>query len=244
MTDFDANPYAPPTADTGVASVLAGSASDEYRIEKNVMILPPPFVLPEVCFLTGARYGLQRCEIPLKVMPKWWNYVMPVIMFSMQMILIFSGSAIQKLQLPTPSWLVPPLAGVLIGSAAPVLIIAGTMFIAKKITLTGFRENSDAVLIRRRRFIARVLLFDFFLVGILLLTWLTLGASTPLVVITLISSFFITILTLATWQRNRKPWSRIGALQQADGSLAVYGLDPSFLAVCRIGLVEPTHLMP
>ena len=169
---------------------------------------------------------------------------MPVIMFSTQMIVLFSSIAIQKLQLPTPPWLVPPLAGVLIGVTAPALIVAGFMFVAKKITLTGFREKPDAVFVRRRRYIARVLLFDFFLVGILLLAWLTLDASTRLVVITLIFSFFIIILTLATWQRNRKPWSRIGALQQADGSLAVYGLDPSFLAVCRVGLAEPTHLMP
>jgi hypothetical protein len=219
-------------------------ASEAYRIEKNVMILPPPFVLPEVCFLTGARQGLQRCEIPLKVMPKWWNYVMPLIMFSTQVIVMFSSTAIQKLQLPRPPWLVPPLAGVLISFIAPALIVTGFMFVARKVTLTGFRENSDVVFISRRRHLARVLLFDFIFGGILLLTWLTLGASTPLVVITLISFFFVFILTLVTWRRNRKPWSRIGALQQADGSLAVHGLDPSFLAVCRLGLVEPTHLLP
>ena len=244
MTDFDANPYAPPAAENGVAFSLANSASDEYRIEKNVMILPPPFVLPEVCFLTGARQDLQRCEILLKVMPKWWNYVMPVIMFSVQTIVVFSSIAIQRLQLPTPPGLAAPLVGVVVGFSVPALIFVGLFFVAKKITLTGFRENSDAVFFRRRRYIARVLLFDFILVGILLLAWLTLGAGTPLVVITLISFFFILILTLATWIRNRKPWSRLGALQQTDGSLAVYGLDPSFLAVCRLGLVEPTHLMP
>ena len=246
MPDPDLNPYAPPASESLAGSPTFDGDPQEYRIEKNVMILPPPYVLPEVCFLTGARQGLQRCEIPLKVMPKWWNYVMPVIMFSTQMIVLGSSIAIQKLQLQlkAPTWLVPPLAGVLIGFIAPAVIVAGFMFVARKITLTGFRENSDAVFIRRRRYIARVLLFDFILVGILLLTWLTLGASTPLVVITLISSFFIIILTLATWQRNRKPWSRIGALPQADGSLAVHGLDPSFLAVCRLGLVEPTHLLP
>jgi hypothetical protein len=244
MHDPDSNPYAPPASESLAESPTFDGEPREYRIEKNVMILPPPYILPEVCFLTGARQGLQRCEIPLKVMPKWWNYVMPVIMFSVQMIVMFSSIAIQKLQLRTPSWIAPQLVGVSIAFITPAVIITGFMFVARKITLTGFRENSDAVFIRRRRSIARVLLFDFLLVGILLLTWLTLGASTPLVIITLISSFFIVILTLATWQRNRKPWSRIGALQQADGSLAVHGLDPSFLAVCRLGLVEPTHLLP
>lgn len=244
MTDSDVNPYAPPAAETRVASAPTDFASEAYRIEKNVMILPPPFVLPEVCFLTGARQGLQRCEIPLKVMPKWWNYVMPMIMFSTQMIVMFSSTAIQKLQVSRPPWLVPPLAGVLIGFIAPALIITGFMLVARKVTLTGFRENSDAGFARRRRYIARVLLFDFLFGGILLLTWLTLGASTPLFVMTLISFCFIFILTLGTWRRNRKPWSRIGAIQQADGSLAVHGLDPSFLAVCRLGLAEPTHLLP
>lgn len=236
MQNNDFNPYSPPAHETAppVASLL--STGQEYRIEKNVMILPPPFHLPTVCFLTGARSELQKCEIPLKVMPRWWNYVMPVIMISLQMIVVTSSIAIQKLQLPTPPWLGPPLAGVAIAFTTPVLIFGGLLFVAKKITLTGFREKSDAIFFRRRRYIARVLLFDVIVGGILLLTWLTLEPNTPLVVITLISIFFVFVLTLATWVRNRKPWSRIGALQQADGSLAVYGLDPSFLAVCRLGL--------
>ena len=244
MTDFDANPYAPPAAENGVAFALANSASDEYRIEKNVMILPPPFVLPEVCFLTGARQDLQRCEILLKVMPKWWNYVMPLIMFSVQMLVMFSSIAIQRLQLMTPSWLAPPLAGVLIGFMAPAMIVVGFMCVAKKIQLTGFREKSDAVFFRRRRYIARVLIFDFILGVILVITRLILPPALPLTIISLMSVPIAFLVTIAVWQRNRKPWSRLGALQQADGSLAVYGLDPSFLAVCRLGLVEPTHLLP
>ena len=244
MQTDDFNPYAPPTHDTASAVAVLHSAGDGYRIEKNVMILPPPFLLPEVCFLTGARQNLQRCEIPLKVMPKWWNYVMPGIMFSLQMMVLFGSVAIQRLQLKTPPWLIPPLAGVLIGFTAPVMIIAGIMFVAKKITLTGFRENSDAVFARRRRFIGRVLIFDLILGVILVLAMLTLPPAFPLLAISLMSIPIAVFVTLIVWQKNRKPWSRIAALQQADGSLAVHGLDPSFLAVCRVGLIEPTHLMP
>ncbi len=240
MTDFDANPYAPPTADTGVASVLAGSASEGYRIEKNMMILPLPFVLPAVCFLTGARQDLQRCEIPLRVMPKWWNYVMPMIMVSVQTIVVASSIAIQKLQLPTPPWFVPPLVGAVIGFTVPVVIVAGIMFVAKKITLIGFRENSDAVFFRRRGFIVRVLILDVILGMTLMLTRLALPPGVRLNAITLIAFLFAFVLTLIVWQRNRKPWSRIGALHRPDGTLVVYGLGPSFLAVCRLGLDDST----
>jgi hypothetical protein len=242
MHDPDSNPYAPPAAELSAASPIPGDSPQEYRIENNVMILPPPFVLPEVCFLTGERQGLRQCEIPLKVMPKWWNYVMPLIMFSTQMIVLAGSMAIQRLQLTAPTWLVPPIAGVLMGVTAPVLIFAGILFVSKKITLIGFRENSDAVFIRRRRYIARVLLFDFIPGSVLTLVWLTGGTRIPLVAITLISFLFVFILTLVVWMRNRKPWSRIGALQKADGSLAVYGLDPSFLAVCRLGLDDSAAL--
>ena len=242
MHDPDSNPYAPPATELSAASPRPGDSPQEYRIEKNVMILLPPFVLPEVCFLTGDRKELQKCEIPLKVMPKWWNYVMPLIMFCMQMIVLAGSMAIQRLQLTAPTWLVPPIAGVLMGVTAPVLIFVGILFVSKKITLIGFRENSDAVFIRRRRSIVRVLVFDFALGVIIALTMLTLPPSFPLRASALISFLVAFVLTLIVWQRNRKPWSRIGALQKADGSLAVYGLDPSFLAVCRLGLDDSASL--
>ena len=242
MLDPDSNPYAPPATEFSAASPISGDSPQEYRIEKNVMILPPPFVLPEVCFLTGDRKELQKCEIPLKVMPKWWNYVMPLIMFSMQVIVLAGSMAIQRLQLTAPTWLVPPIAGVLMGVTAPVLIFVGILFVSKKITLIGFRENSDAVFIRRRRSIVRVLLFDFALGVIIALIMLTLPPSFSLRTIALISFLVAFVLTLIVWQRNRKPWSRIGALQKADGSLAVYGLDPSFLAACRLGLDDSAAL--
>lgn len=240
MHDNDFNPYAPPVQDNSPAVSTDPFEGRDYRIEKNVIILRSPFHLPPACFLTGARRELLKCEIPLKVMPRWWSYLMPVMIVSMQMIVVVGNRAIQKMQLPTPPWLGPPLAGVVAGFTVPALVFGGLLFVAKKITLTGFRESSDAVYLRRRRFIARVLLLDLILGGLLLLLWMTLETNTPLVIITLISIFFIFVLTLSTWMRNRKPWSRLGALLQADGSLAVYGLDPSFLAVCRLGLDDST----
>lgn len=239
MQTDDFNPYAPPTPETASTAAPRQSPGDRYRIEKNVMILPPPFVLPEACFLTGVRQNLQQFEIPLKVMPRWWNYVMPIIMLSTQIGVVFGSRVIQKLQLPAPPWLVPPLSVALIGFTIPVMIVAGVLVVAKKITLTGFRENSDTVFIRRRRFIGRVLIFDLILGLILVLSWLILPPAFPVVVISLMSVSIAFIVTLIVCQRNRKPWSRIGALQQADGSLAIYGLDPSFLAVCRLGLDDP-----
>lgn len=219
-------------------------ASESYRIEKNVMILRPPFVLPDVCFLTGARQGLRRCEIPLRVMPKWWNYVMPMIMISTQMVVMFSSIAIQKLQVTSPPWFVPPLAGVLLGVIAPAVIVAGFLLVAQKVTLTGFLESSETVFLRRRRSITRVLIFDVILGVIIVLARLILPHAFLLTALALVSVALAFLVTLVVWQKNRKPWSRIGALQQADGSLAVHGLDPAFLAVCRLGLDNPTHLMP
>lgn len=236
MPTDDFNPYAPPLQNTAFAVADRPSTDAGYRIEKNVMILPPPFVLPEVCFLTGTRHGLQRCEIPLKVMPKWWHYVMPAMMFSLQMIVMFGGIAVQRLKLLTSPLFVPPLVGLVMGITAPVTIVLGVFFVAKKISLTGFRESSDSVFTRRRRFFARVLIFDVILGAFIAMTQLMMPPAFLLTGLTLVSVSIAFLVTLVVWQKNRRPWSRIGALQQADGSLAVYGLDPSFLAVCRLGL--------
>lgn len=245
--DSDANPYAPPAEEAGVSSPWANSDLQAYRIEKNAMILPPPFVLPEVCFLTGARQGLIRCEIPLKVMPRWSNYVIPMIMFGSQFLAFSAGIAAQKFKPNLQDWFGSPLIGNVFSVFVSVIFTAaflGIFLVKKKITLTGYWTNAESVFRRRRLTVLLFLIIDVVLVTGLLMTWLLFDDSAPLVGITLTVVPLAVVLTWIVWLRNRKPWSRIGALQQADGSLAVYGLDPSFLAVCRLGLDEPTHLRP
>jgi hypothetical protein len=240
MQNNDFNPYSPPAHETATSVASLFSTGQDYRIEKNVMILPPPFHLPTVCFLTGAREGLRRCEIPLKVMPKWWHNFIPVVMFAMQALAFCIGIVIQKFKLILPAWLSSPAVGFI--ASAVVLLTFATVFFGifwgtkKNFTLVGFWTNSESVFRRRRQAVLLVLIIDIILVSGLLMTWLLFDGSLPLVGITLTVMPLAFVLTWIVWLRNRKPWSRIGALQQADGSLAVYGLDPSFLAVCRLGL--------
>ena len=239
MQNNDLNPYSPPAHETAppVASLL--STGQEYRIEKNVMILPPPFHLPTVCFLTGAREGLRRCEIPLKVMPRWSSYAIPLIMFALQFLAFFIGIAAQKFKANLPLWLgstfLANLSSVVV-SLVFATVFLGILFVKKKITLIGYWTSAESVFRRRRHTVLLVLIIDVVLVTGLLMTWFLFDGSLPLVGITLTVMPLAFVLTWIVWLRNRKPWSRIGALLQADGSLAVYGLDPSFLAVCRLGL--------
>lgn len=244
MHDLDLNPYAPPATETVTAPSFFDGVPQEYRIEKNVMILPPPFVLPEACFLTGARVGLRRCEIPLRVMSKWWNNFIPVVMFAIQALAFSIGIAAQKFKPNLPAWfgspnIEPILIAVVFMVFAAVFwgIIFGTK---KKVTLTGFWTDSESVVRGRRQAVLLVLICDIVLVTGLMMLLFLFEASRSLFIVAMISIPVFFVLTLSVWQRNRKPWSRIGALQQSDGSLAVYGLDPSFLAACRRGLDEST----
>jgi hypothetical protein len=250
MHDPDSNPYAPPATEFSAASPISGDSPQEYRIEKNVMILPPPFVLPEVCFLTGERQGLRQCEIPLKVMPKWRNNFIPVVMLAMQVVAFSIGLAAQKFKPNLPVWLSSPFLGLTLSTVVALTFAAVFLGIIlgakKKVTVTGFWTNSESVFRRRRNAVLLILIFDGMLVTGLLMAWVLFEGTQPLVGITLTFVPFAFVLTLILWMQNRKPWSRIGALQHADGSLAVYGLDPSFLAACRLGLDDsaapPTQL--
>jgi hypothetical protein len=240
MHDPDSNPYAPPAAETADGSSATRVESHEYRIEKNVMILPPPFHLPTVCFLTGAREGLRRCEIPLKVMSKWGHNFIPVVIFAMQALAFCIGIVVQKFKPNFPAWLSSPAVGFI--ASAVVMLTFATVFLGvffgtkKNFTLVGFWTNSESVFRRRRQTVLLVLIIDMILVSGLLMAWFLFERTLPLIGITLICVPLAVVLSLLVWLKNRKPWSRIGALLQADGSLAVYGLDPSFLAVSRLGL--------
>ena len=240
MQNNDFNPYSPPAYETAPSVASLVSTGQEYRIEKNVMILTPPFHLPTVCFLTGAREGLRRCEIPLGVMSKWGHDFIPVVIFAMQALAFCIGIVVQKFKPNFPAWLSSPAVGFI--TSAVVLLTFATVFLGifwgtkKNFTLVGFWTNSESVFRRRRQTVLLVLIIDMILVSGLLMTWFLFDGSLPLVGITLTVMPLAFVLTWIVWIRNRKPWSRIGALLQADGSLAVYGLDPSFLAVCRLGL--------
>lgn len=241
MQNSDFNPYAPPTNATAPEDAAQHSAVQDYRIEKNVMILPPPFVLPAACLLTGARQGLQRCEIPLKVMPRRSNYLIVLMMFASQFLAFTVGVASQKFKPNLQLWFGSPLIGNIFSVFVSVIFAAafpGVFFMKKRITLIGFWTNAESVFRRRRLTVLLVLIIDIVLVTGLLMTWLLFDGVLPLFVVTVTSVPFAFVLTWIVWLRNRKPWSRIGALQRPDGSLAVYGLDSSFLAVCRLGLDE------
>lgn len=230
MTDQDFNPYSPPETriDEPSAQVLG---SGEYRIEKNTLIIREPCRLPRVCFWSGAVSDLIDCEFKIRVMPRWWAFVMPILIFGHQILVVpLMQFVMPKLNGPG-SGVSPILPGILIGVGQGFLIICfiGMMRYAGRLVTLYASYSKDNFLKRRRKW--RNLIFGVMSAAILILGsfWFWLGRPWILLAFALLPIPLGLIISL----RLRKPWAYVFGSLTKHGDIVISGLRPEFFLTLR-----------
>ena len=225
MTDRAFNPYEPPSMEIDNASQNPLDAG-EYRIEKNTLIFREPCRLPRVCFWSGQTSDLTDCEFQIRVMPRWWVFVMPILMFGQQILVIPLMAFIAPKFTGPVSGASPVFIGIMFGAGPGVLIalFIGMMRYAGRMVTVNGGYNEQSVL-KWRRNIQKVLL------GVLVVTagvsgtiWFLTGRPASFIVGALFAVGIVLIVSL----RFRKPWSHIVGSLTKDGDIVISGLRPEF----------------
>ncbi len=232
MTASDFNPYEAPTE--RMEDVPPQELGDgEFRVEKKALVFCPPCRLPRICFVSGQETGLTDCEFTIRVMPRWWQWVIPISIFVLQIsVAPIMGSVLPLLKLQ-PNGTTGVMLGVFIGGGIPgtviLLLIVAAHRLGRKIPV--FACYSEEGLQKARRKSWRIVK----LVGIVMavvagIAWYLTGFYLPILFI----SLPVFAVMCATLYRIRKPWSQIGGLLTKDDTIALYGLSAVFLTKCRL----------
>ncbi len=231
MTDPNFNPYAPPeTRHDEPSGQLLGSG--EYRIEKHTLIVREPCRLPRVCFLGGEVSDLTDCEFQIRVMPRWWAFVVPVVIFSHQILVVpLMTFIVPKLTGP-PSGLPPLFTGLTIGALPGLLMISLIVLLryAGRLVTVHASYSEEYFLMRRRRLRNITVVVVSTLAGIAGILWLFFGGPRSVVIaLVFLPILFGLVLTL----RFRKPWAYVAGSLTKDGDIVISGLRPEFFRTLR-----------
>ena len=230
MTNQAFNPYEPPSMEIDETPQKA-LGSGEYRIEKNTLIIREPCRLPHVCFWSGAISDLTDCEFQIRVMPRWWALVMPILFFCQQILFVpLMPFLIPKLNGPG-SGVSPILTGIVIGAGPGLLIVffIGMMRYAGRLVTVYASYSKDNFLKKRRKWRKTIFGVLSAIILILGLLWFLLGRPWILMAVALLPILLALIISL----RLRKPWAYVFGSLTKDGDIVISGFRHEFFLTLR-----------
>lgn len=230
MSDPTLNPYAPPeTRHDDPSGQLLGSG--EYRLEKHGLIMREPCQLPRVCFLSGEVSDLSACEFKIRVMPRWWAFVMPIVICGQQILVIPLMTFIAPKFTGPASGLSPLSTGILIGAFPGLLMISLIVLLrhAGRIVTVHASYSKKYFLKRRRKWRNITVTVVSALAGMAGILWLLFGGPLLVMAVLLLPILFGLVITL----RLRKPWAYVAGSLTKDGDIAITGMHPEFFRTLR-----------
>lgn len=230
MTDQAFNPYEPPSMEIDEIPQKA-LGSGEYRIEKNTLVFREPCRLPHVCFWSGAVSDLTDCEFQIRVMPRWWAFVLPILLFGQQILVVPLMQFVMP-RIGTPnSGLSPITVGVMVGilPGLMILLMVATTRLAGRIVTVNGSYNELSVRKRRRKTRISLLCVLVAIAGVSGTIWFLSGRPDLFIIGTL----FAVIMVLIVGLRFRKPWYHIVGSLTKDGDIVISGLRPEFFLTLR-----------
>lgn len=226
MDDQNFNPYAPPSINM-VDVFQKALGSGEYRIEKKTLIIREPCRLPRVCLWTGELSDLIDCEFQVRVMPRWWGFVMPILIFGQQIVVVpLMPFLMTRLNSPA-SGVSPVIIGLVIGIIPGFLI-----FLTLAVARTAGRQVRVHGWYSRRSFHERQGTSRRIVLGVAIAVTATLGSIgylTGIPWVFMIAVLLPMIVGLIIGLRTRTPSPRVFGSLTKDEEIVISGFRPEFL---------------